>query len=27
VLSAAGYNDVRITPDFAGIGRVVEGSR
>ena len=27
VLSAAGYNDVRITPDLAGIERVVEGSR
>jgi release factor glutamine methyltransferase len=27
VLSAAGYHAVTITPDLAGIGRVVEGSR
>jgi release factor glutamine methyltransferase len=27
VLSAAGYSGVRITPDLAGLDRVVEGSR
>jgi release factor glutamine methyltransferase len=27
VLSAAGYSPVRITPDLAGLDRVVEGSR
>jgi release factor glutamine methyltransferase len=27
VLSAAGYNGVRITPDLAGMDRVVEGSK
>jgi release factor glutamine methyltransferase len=27
VLSAAGYDDVTITPDLAGVSRVVDGSR